>query len=28
VEDLALLHGGRLAATRAEDHLTEVLRHG
>jgi hypothetical protein len=28
VEDLALLHGGRLAATRAESHLTEVLRQG
>jgi hypothetical protein len=28
VEDLTLLHGGRLAATRAESRLTEALRHG
>ncbi|MEV4352603.1 hypothetical protein AB0J83_49765 [Actinoplanes sp. NPDC049596] len=27
VEDLAVLHRGRLAATRAESRLTEVLRH-
>ncbi|GIF03411.1 hypothetical protein [Actinoplanes siamensis] len=27
VEDLSLLHRGRLAATRAESRLTEVLRH-